>query len=164
MRRVVCRDPRPNFEDPATQSFDFEFLPGGSIQIIAESDEHLVSQPMQEKSKLVGQESMTAQPIHTQMVLKSLDEVLRLSSIGVVIIKGLGREIVSVGDHKATIDPPMVDFHFDDDATESIPAAGSIKKLVKLTLFFLELVEPESRRPRASARPSVAGGGSGLTQ
>ena len=109
-------DPRPNFEDPATQSFDFEFLPlfespRGSIQIIAESDEHLVSQPMQEKSKLVGQESMTAQPIHTQMVLKSLDEVLRLSSIGVVIIKGLGREIVSVGDHKATIDPPMVDFH-----------------------------------------------------
>ena len=69
---------------------------------------------MQEKSKLVGQESMTAQPIHTQMVLKSLDEVLRLSSIGVVIIKGLGREIVSVGDHKATIDPPMVDFHFDE--------------------------------------------------
>ena len=117
-------NPRPNFEDPAPQSFDFEFLPGGSIQIIAESDEHLVSQPMQEKSKLVGQESMTAQPIHTQMVLKSLDEVLRLSSIGVVIIKGLGREIVSVGDHKATIDPPMVDFHFDDDATESIPAAG----------------------------------------
>ncbi len=42
-------NPRPNFEDPATQSFDFEFLPGGSIQIIAESDEHLVSQPMQEK-------------------------------------------------------------------------------------------------------------------
>ena len=41
-------NPRPNFEDPATQSFDFEFLPGGSIQIIAESDEHLVSQPMQE--------------------------------------------------------------------------------------------------------------------
>ena len=35
-------NPRPNFEDPATQSFDFEFLPGGSIQIIAESDEHLV--------------------------------------------------------------------------------------------------------------------------
>ena len=31
-------NPRPNFEDPATQSFDFEFLPGGSIQIIAESD------------------------------------------------------------------------------------------------------------------------------
>ena len=89
---------------------------------------------------------MTAQPIHTQMVLKSLDEVLRLSSIGVVIIKGLGREIVSVGDHKAKLDPPMVDFHFDDDATESIPAAGSIKKLVKLTLFFLELVEPESSR------------------
>ena len=68
-------NPRPNFEDPAPQSFDFEFLPGGSIQIIAESDEHLVSQPMQEKSKLVGQESMTAQPSSMTQTwnLKSLE-------------------------------------------------------------------------------------------
>ena len=72
-------NPRPNFEDPATQSFDFEFLPGGSIQIIAESDEHLVSQPMQEKSKLVGQESMTAQPIHTQMVLTARKALMKFS-------------------------------------------------------------------------------------
>ena len=92
----------------------------------------LIAWPVSEKSKLVGQESMTAQPIHTQMVLKSLDEVLRLSSIGVVIIKGLGREIVSVGDHKATIDPPMVDFHFDDDATESIPRKSTFRVLKSL--------------------------------
>ena len=80
---------------------------------------------MQEKSELVGQESMTAQTIHTQMVLKSLDEVFRLSSIGVVIIQGLGKEIVSMGDHKATIDPAVVNFHFGDHATAAIPAAGN---------------------------------------
>ena len=65
-------NPRPNFEDPATQSFDFEFLPGGSIQIIAESDEHLVSQPMQEKSKLIRQRGYTGSVITLRRLVATL--------------------------------------------------------------------------------------------
>ena len=58
----------------------------------------------------------------------------------------MGAEIVPVGDHKATIDPALIDLHFDNDATGSIPALGSIKKLVKLTLFFLQLNELQPSR------------------
>ena len=60
-----------------------------------------------------------------------------------------------VGDHKATIDPALIDLHFDDDATGSIPALGSIKKLVKLTLFFLQLNEPQPSRIQQGLDHSV---------
>ena len=35
--------------------FDFELVPGSPVQIVAEGHEHLVSQCMQEESKLIGQ-------------------------------------------------------------------------------------------------------------
>ena len=57
------------------------------MQIVAQAHEHLVSQCMQEESKLVGQESMTAESVHTQMILEGLDEVLGLPSVCVVVIK-----------------------------------------------------------------------------
>ena len=57
------------------------------MKIIAQANEHLVSQCMQEESKLVGQESMTAESVHAQMILKGLDEVLGLPSVCVVVIK-----------------------------------------------------------------------------
>ena len=49
------------------------------MKIIAQANEHLVSQCMQEESKLIGQESMTTESVHTQVILKGLDEVLGLS-------------------------------------------------------------------------------------
>ena len=63
-----------------------------------------------------------------------------------VQFSGSTSEIVPVGNYKATIDPTLIDLHFDNDATGSIPAVGSIKKLVKLTLFFLQLKEPQPSR------------------
>ena len=74
------------------------------------------------------------------------------------------RAFVPVGDYKATIDPTLIDLHFDNDATGSIPAVGSIKKLVKLTLFFLQLNEPQPSPNPAGARPLAAGEGFDLTQ
>ena len=41
----------------------------------------------QEESKLIGQESMTAESVHAQMILEGLDEVLGLPSVCVVVIK-----------------------------------------------------------------------------
>ena len=58
----------------------------------------------------------------------------------------------------------MIDLHFDNDATGSIPALGSIKKLVKLTLFFLPLNELPAESNPAAARPLAAGEGFDLTQ
>ncbi len=46
------------------------------MKIVAQANEHLVSQCMQEESKLIGQESMTAESVHAQMILEGLDEVL----------------------------------------------------------------------------------------
>ena len=57
------------------------------MQIVAQAHEHLVSQCMQEESKLIGQESMTAESVHAQMILEGLDEVLGLPSVCVVVIK-----------------------------------------------------------------------------
>ncbi len=57
------------------------------MQIVAQAHEHLVSQCMQEESKLVGQESMTAESVHAQMILEGLDEVLGLPSVCIVVIK-----------------------------------------------------------------------------
>ncbi len=57
------------------------------MQIVAEAHEHLVSQCMQEESKLIGQESMTAESVHAQMILEGLDEVLGLPSVCIVVIK-----------------------------------------------------------------------------
>ena len=54
------------------------------MKIVTQANEHLVSQSMQEKSKLVGQESMTAESVHTQMILEGLDEALGLPSVCVV--------------------------------------------------------------------------------
>jgi len=47
------------------------------VQIVAQAHEHLVSQCMQEESKLVGQESMTAESVHAQMILEGLVRVAR---------------------------------------------------------------------------------------
>ena len=69
-------DRGPDLEDTTTQGFDFELVPGGSVKIVAQAHEHLVSQCMQEESKLIGQESMTAESVHAQMILEGLDEVL----------------------------------------------------------------------------------------
>ena len=57
-------DAGPDLEDTTTQGFDFELVPRGSVKIIAQAHEHLVSQCMQEESKLVGQESMTTESVH----------------------------------------------------------------------------------------------------
>ena len=57
------------------------------MQIVAQAHEHLVSQGMQEESKLIGQESMTAESVHAQMILEGLDEVFGLSSVCIVVIK-----------------------------------------------------------------------------
>ena len=54
------------------------------MKIVTQANEHLVSQSMQEKSKLVGQESMTAESVHTQMILECPDEALGLPSVCVV--------------------------------------------------------------------------------
>ena len=88
---------------------------------------------------------MTAESVHTQMILEGLDEVLGLPRF-VSGHKVIGSRDRPGWDHKATIDPALIDFHFDNDATGSIPALGSIKKLVKLTLFFLQLNEPQPSR------------------
>ena len=60
------------------------------MQIVAQAHEHLVSQGMQKESKLIGQESMTAESVHAQMILEGLDEVFGLSSVCVVVIKVIG--------------------------------------------------------------------------
>ena len=80
-------DAGPDLEDTTTQGFDFELVPRGSVQIVAQAHEHLVSQCMQEESKLIGQESMTTESVHAQVILKGLDEVLGLPSVCVVVIK-----------------------------------------------------------------------------
>ena len=54
----------PDLEDTTTQGFDFELVPR------ADSRAGLVSQCMQEESKLIGQESMTAESVHAQVILK----------------------------------------------------------------------------------------------
>ena len=56
------------------------------MKIVAQAHEHLVSQCMQEESKLIGQESMTAESVHVQVILEGLDEVLGLPSVCVVVI------------------------------------------------------------------------------
>ena len=55
----------PDFENPTTKSFNFEVVPRGPEQIIAQPNEHLVGQAMQEKSKVIGQETMTTESVHS---------------------------------------------------------------------------------------------------
>ena len=87
MRRVVCRIRAPILRTRRRKVSISSLCQGVSVQIVAQAHEHLVSQCMQEESKLVGQESMTAESVHTQMILEGLDEVLGLPSVCVVVIK-----------------------------------------------------------------------------
>ena len=87
MRRVVCRMRAPILRTRRRKVSISSFVPGSPVQIVAQAHEHLVSQCMQEESKLIGQESMTAESVHAQMILEGLDEVLGLPSVCIVVIK-----------------------------------------------------------------------------
>ena len=55
------------------------------MKIVAQAHEHLVSQCMQEESKLIGQESMTAESVHAQMILEGIVTLSALISIWILV-------------------------------------------------------------------------------
>ena len=65
-----------------------------------------------------------AQAIHGQIFFESFHEVLALAPSDVVVIQLPGREILAVGDHKATVEPALAHFHLGHHAPLPVPTVG----------------------------------------
>src|ERR1700747_390319 len=91
----------------------------------AEQVDQVVRKGVQEQTKRVGQEAMTAKPVGMEAVLKLFDPVLALPAL-VIEAKDLGTAAGAVGDQEAKIGAGGGVLGFGDDAAQSRPSAGAM--------------------------------------
>ena len=81
----------------------------------AEPVDQVVGKGVQEQTKRIGQEAMTAKPVGMEAVLKLFDPVLALPAL-VIEAKDLGTAAGAVGDQEAKIGAGGGVLGFGDDA------------------------------------------------
>ena len=80
-------NPISDLEHPTTRRVHFEFLPRGPVKVISQHQEHLVSHTVQQQAEQIGQKTMAVEAVHLQVELEGLNEVFRLTSVGVILVQ-----------------------------------------------------------------------------
>src|ERR1700745_2262218 len=89
----------------------------------AEPVDQVVGKGVQEKTKRMGQEAMTAKPVGMEAVLELFDPVLALHAL-VIEAKHLGTAAGAVGNQGATLGGGVLGFG--NNAAQSRPSAGAM--------------------------------------
>src|ERR1700740_79893 len=91
----------------------------------AEPVDQVVGKGVQEQTKRIGQEAMTAKPVGMEAVLELFDPVLALPAL-VIEAKHLGTAGGAVGNQEAKIGASGGVVGFGDNAAQSRPGAGAM--------------------------------------